>query len=429
MAAAPIPEASTDEAVPAIDPIPYRWGFLAMLALSNTLASLDRSIVSVIAEPLKREFHVSDMAIGILGGIAFSATYALAVLPMGYFIDRINRRILLSVAISIWSILTAVCATSGNFATLVLARMGVGAAESPGLSTSLSLIADLFPVNRRNTAISLYAAAGPVGAIISFLAGGQILSHSNWRMVFLIAGVPGLFLAMLFYFFMREPPRSNFERANDEPERLSLFRSIYSVMSDPVLRYAIVAITVSSGVIYSSVVWGTSFLVRVHGLTISHGVVWTGLGFGLGTAFGSILAGPVVDRFSNGNQRRVVVASVITLMIGVVSGGVMALGNTLAISLAGLDMLAVMGGFFVPGGYAIILSLAAPTRRGTTMGTASFIMTLMGTGLMPIITGAISDALGRPDAIRIALLVTTMSLLISALCYLRVCSLLTNRTM
>jgi len=412
----------------------YKWFVLAMLALSNVLAGADRGVVSVIAEPLKMDFHLSDKAIGFLSGFAFSATYSLVVLPIGYLIDRVDRRILLSAAISIWSVLTALCAMAGSFATLVAARMGVGVAEAPSYSTSLSLIADLFPANQRNTAVSIYIGAGPLGAIFIFLTGAQLLLHFGWRMVFLVAGLPGLFLAALFYLTTREPTRGGFDAnvelptdAESATKPLGLIASVYSVVGDPALRYAIVGLTASIGVLYSLGVWNTSFLVRIHGLTVSQGAVWTGLGFGAGMSVGSLFAGPLVDRFSKGDLHRANLVAVIALMIAVVPGVVMALGDRLVIVLAGMDLMGFMFGFFVPTGYATILSLAAPERRGTTMAVTTFATALLGTGLTPLITGAISDAIGRPDSIRMAVLSTVMLLLIDIACHIRGRTLLANR--
>jgi len=412
----------------------YKWFVLAMLALSNVLASADRTVISVIAEPLKTDFHLSDKAIGFLSGFAFSATYSLVVLPIGYLIDRVDRRTLLSIALSIWSVLTALCATAGSFTTLVAARMGVGAAEAPSYSTSLSLIADLFPSTQRNTAVSIYIGGAPLGALVIFLTGAQLLVHFSWRMVFLFGGAPGLFLAVLFYFAAREPPRGAFDTNAELPtdaksatKPLSLIASVYSVVGDPALRYAMAGLTISVGVLYSLGVWNTSFLVRQYGLTVSQGAVWTGLGFGACMSVGAAFAGPLTDRFSKGDLRRVTLVPIIAFVITIASAAMMVFGDGLVMALVGVDMVGLMAGFFVPTGYATILSLAAPERRGTTMAVTTFATSFIGTGLTPLITGAISDAIGGPGALRTAILLTAMLLLIAAACYMRIWGLLTQR--
>jgi MFS family permease len=134
----------------------HRWYVLGILVLIYIFGSVDRSVVSMIAELLKREFDLTDAQIGTLGGMAYSATYAIAVLPIGWLIDRTDRRKLLSITVAIWSALTMCGAVAASFPMLVLARMGVGAAEAAASPASLSLIADTFPTRLRNTAVSIY---------------------------------------------------------------------------------------------------------------------------------------------------------------------------------------------------------------------------------------------------------------------------------
>ena len=183
------------------------WYMLALLALVYVAGSIDRAVPSVIVEPLKAEFGLSDGQLGFLTGFAYSIPYALAALPAGWLIDRLDRRALLSATAAIWSLLTMAGATAQNFLTLVLARMGVGATEAPASPGSLSLIGDMFPKERRTTAISLYYAGTATGQMITFLVGGWLLLHFSWRALFLIAGVPGLILALLLFFTCREPKR------------------------------------------------------------------------------------------------------------------------------------------------------------------------------------------------------------------------------
>src|SRR4029077_304628 len=156
-----------------------------------------------IAEPLKLQFHLSDKQIGALTGTAYSVTYALAVLPMGWLIDRVDRRALLSITVAIWSALTAACAMSSSFIMLVVARMGVGAAEAPVMPASLSLIADVIPKRQRHTAISIYVSGAAVGQILIFILGVWLLMHFDWRRVFLVAGGPAAGLWGFFSFNTR----------------------------------------------------------------------------------------------------------------------------------------------------------------------------------------------------------------------------------
>src|SRR5277367_6342105 len=112
---------------PTIGGAAYKWYVLGVLVLIYIMGTVDRAVLSVIAEPLKLQFHLSDKQVGMLTGTAYSVTYALAVLPMGWLIDRMERRALLSITVAIWSVLTALCSMSSSFIILIVARMGVGA--------------------------------------------------------------------------------------------------------------------------------------------------------------------------------------------------------------------------------------------------------------------------------------------------------------
>jgi MFS family permease len=402
----------------------YKWYMLGVLVLIYILGTVDRAVLSVIAEPLKLQFHLSDKQIGALTGTAYSVTYALAVLPMGWLIDRVDRRALLSITVAIWSVLTAACAMSSSFIMLVAARMGVGAAEAPVMPASLSLIADVIPKRQRNTAISIYVSGAAVGQILIFILGGWLLMHFDWRRVFLVAGAPAALLAALFYLTTREPKRGALDadpgaasaKAPKDPPR-HLTKIIRDILGNTALCLAILGYTLVTGVGYSVTVWITSFLVRVHGMTVGQGAIWAGVGFGVCMTVGSLLAGPLADRLSDGDQRRVAIIPAVTTVLGTAAGTVMSLANGWVLSIAGLSVFALMAGFFISTATSLVLSLAAPSERGITMATNRLVSILLGTGLIPVMTGVISDAIGGAGSIRPALLFTTALLPLCTFCY------------
>jgi MFS family permease len=404
-----------------------KWYVLGVLVLIYIMGTVDRAVLSVIAEPLKLQFHLSDKQLGVLTGTAYSVTYALAVLPMGWLIDRVDRRALLSITVMIWSVLTAACAISSSFIMLVAARMGVGAAEAPVMPASLSLIADVIPKRQRNTAISMYVSGAAVGQILIFILGGWLLMHFDWRRVFLVAGAPAALLAALFYLTTREPKRGALDadlgavsaKAPKDPPRHAT-KVIRDILGNTALCLAILGYTLVTGVGYSVTVWITSFLVRVHGMTVGQGAIWAGVGFGLCMTVGSLLAGPLADRLSDGDQRRVAIIPAVTTVLGAAAGTVMSLANGWVLAIAGLSVFALMAGFFISTATSLVLSLAAPSERGITMATNRLVSILLGTGLIPVMTGAISDAIGGAGSIRPALLFTTALLPLCTICYVMI---------
>lgn len=410
-----------------------KWYILGILTLINIMGSIDRGVISVIAEPLKHEFDLSDAQIGVLGGLAYSVTYAIAVLPSGWMIDRWNRRNLIGITVAIWSGLTALCAAAPSYMLLLLARLGVGAAEAPTVPGTMSMIADTFPAHRRNTAISIYYAGVALGQIVIFLIGGWLLLYFGWRTVFLVAGIPSLLLAALMLFTTREPERGAMETEARPAESAAPIRHRtlmevgHSLWTNRPLMISIPAIALCSGVPYAVTTWSTSYFVRVHHMSVSEGLIWTGIGFGLFMAAGSLLVGPIADRYSRGDPSKLALVPAAATALAIVAGLLMLLGRTSTEAVIGLGLFSFMCGFFYASGYSIALQLARPDERGTTTAMVRLVSSLFG-GLIPAMTGALSDFFGGSGSIGLALLFTVLLLAISTICFAWIHAILKVRT-
>ncbi len=385
------------------------WYMLALLALVYVAGSIDRAVPSVIVEPLKAEFGLSDGQLGFLTGFAYSIPYALAALPAGWLIDRLDRRALLSATAAIWSLLTMAGATAQNFLTLVLARMGVGATEAPASPGSLSLIGDMFPKERRTTAISLYYAGTATGQMITFLVGGWLLLHFSWRALFLIAGVPGLILALLLFFTCREPKRGQFDEGQAKPP-VSYKRALKVVIESKPLRHAILANMLSTGVSYAVLVWSISFLVRIHGLSHEYAAIIVGLSVGLMMMLGSVTTGFLTDRHARGSAGRMAQVPALGTCLAAVIGVAMCLMPNLPGTLILLALFAFFMGINTGPGYATIVTMTGSNMRGSILSIAKIASILIGNGFLAYFTGAASDLIGGPESIRWALLLTLLFL-------------------
>ncbi len=394
----------------------YRWYVLAVLVLINAMGAADKAIISVVAEPLKQEFSLSDKDIGLLGGVAYTLPYALAILPMGWLVDRLNRRALLCFSVTIWSGLTAAGSIAANFTLLAIARMGVGTAEATQGPAAMSLMADTFPPDRRSTAIGIYIAGAAAGAILIFVAGAWLLAHYGWRTVFLVSGGPGVALAALLLFTTKEPRRGRFDTPSAAPDNAGFKATFKSIIGNKAIVYTMAGATIANGVIFSITIWTTSFLVRVYDKPVSEGAFWTGMGYGLGMVIGATAVGPIADRFAKGQVKRLALIPILASIVAVIAGMVMTSGHSLGVSLIGLCLIAVMGGMFVPPGYAIIIALSPARERGISLAASRFVTNLLGNSTIPLMTGAISDALD----IRWAILFTSTLLIFTAFFYWRV---------
>ncbi len=385
------------------------WYMLALLALVYIFGSIDRAVPSVIVEPLKAEFGLTDSQLGFLTGFAYSIPFALAALPGGWLLDRFDRRALLAAAGTIWSLLTMAGAAAQNFSMLVLARMGVGLTEAPASPGSLSLIGDLFPKERRATAVSLYYAGTATAQMIVFLVGGWLLFHMGWRSLFLIAGVPGLILAALLFFTCKEPRRGQFDEG-EAAAPVSYREAFSTIMASLPLRHAITANMLSTGVNYAVIVWTISFLVRIHGMAHEYAAIAVGIGIGAVMMVGSISSGILADRFAKGDPARLALVPAVGTAAMAVFGILMCLMPTLPTALASMAALAFFMGINTGPGYATLVSMTRSNMRGSILSIAKIASILIGNGALTYFTGAVSDAIGGSESIRWALMLTMLFL-------------------
>jgi predicted MFS family arabinose efflux permease len=162
-------------------PHPRRWLMLAILFLVGTSSSTDRVVISVLLQPIKTEFGVSDTYLGLLSGLSFALLYSVLGLPIARWADRGDRRLLITIALTVWSGMTVLCAAATNFWQLLLARIGVGAGEAGATPPAQALIVDYFPPAFRARAVAIFAASGTVGYLLGLVVGSQLVSQYGWR--------------------------------------------------------------------------------------------------------------------------------------------------------------------------------------------------------------------------------------------------------
>src|SRR5881628_4255327 len=178
---------------------------LFVLFAINLMNFFDRQIIGGVGEGIRREWGLSDTALGLLGTV-FTLLYAGVGLPLGRLSDKIQRRKILAAGVFAWSLLTAASGVARSFAQLIVARLGVGVGEATCSPASTSLLGDLFPTTRRARAVAIWMLGLPLGNGLANGAGGWILQNWGWRRAFYVAAVPGLLCAAAAL-VMREPKR------------------------------------------------------------------------------------------------------------------------------------------------------------------------------------------------------------------------------
>jgi MFS family permease len=201
--------------------IAYKRSVVLLLTLAYTLNSADRTLVAIIGQPLKVDLNLTDAQLGVLIGTAFATLYAFSGLPIARLAERFNRVFIISTALVVWSALTALCGAAANFTQLLMLRVAVGVGEAGCTPPAHSLISDYFAPSRRSTALSIYSCGISFGYMLSAVVGGYAASHYGWRTACLLVGLPGIGVALLLRWLIKEPPRGHSDVLTDSTSKQS----------------------------------------------------------------------------------------------------------------------------------------------------------------------------------------------------------------
>lgn len=383
----------------------YRWYVLAVLTLAQTCHGIDRAVIGLVLHPLGAEFHLSGSQLGFLAGLAYGAPFALAAIPFGLAVDRMRRTALMTGALTGWSAATAVCAFATGFWTLFAGRAAVGMAEAGGSPTGMSLLSDYFDRNNRATAIGIWYLSSGIGFALAFFVGGWIVQHHDWRWAFVAAGIPGLLLAPLLLFTVREPRRGAQDGLADTLAVASapLRQQLSELFARPGLGLCIAAITCIAAGIYGMSTWLATFLIDSHGFSIAKSGLTVAVAYGIMGSIGGLGAGWGADRL---NARRGGFDPARTARFGAVIpmataiaglGAVLASGATLSIAfvmIAGLLSASYNGPI-----YAVIVTQAGPALRGLAVSAVQMSANLIGVGAGAWTIGKVSDMVGGKNGV------------------------------
>jgi predicted MFS family arabinose efflux permease len=392
------------------------WFGLFLLTLIFTINCIDRSVIIVIVEPIKHEFQLKDGQIGLLTGLAFGASYALFALPMGVLSDRVNRRNLLAILLALWSAATVACGFARNFTLLLVARMVMGVAESGGSPCSNSMIADMFPPQRRATAVAIFFMAPALGGALAFMVGSSIAQAYGWRTTFLLAGLPGLVLAAVLVLVMRHPARG----AIDGVETVgggSMLGGLHKLFADPVLICIVLAFTLAAAISTCLLAWFPSLLMREHGLSLKQAGAAIALGSGLFGILGVGLSGRAADAFAKGRSGALLLFSAGTLTTALACAVFAVITRSTPLAIAALCGFGLFNMAHVGPMMAVLLNTVPNRDRGVLVATLQVVANFVGTGLAPWIAGLLSDHYTGPHALSHAVLtVLPAELAAMALC-------------
>jgi predicted MFS family arabinose efflux permease len=396
-----------------------RWSFLAILFLVSTSNYTDRMVISVLLEPLKEEFRLSDTMLGLLSGFSFALFYVLAGIPIARWADRGNRRTVIALALTVWSFMTVLCGLAQTFWQLLLARVGVGAGESGGIPPAQSLIVDYFPPERRATALAIFAAGATTGYILGTGGGGFIADAYGWRSAFLLMGVPGLILAIIVWFILPEP-RLQLGTGAAGAATESVRETYQALWHKRSFVFALVGSLLYTFVAYGALAFVPSFLVRVLRVPLAEAGLTYAIVSAVGTVIGTLGGGALADWMGRRDPRWLAWLPAIACA---------STGPMYLLAFAAHDLWTFMVVAFVahlvlmagaPTIFAAIHTVCGSRRRATAIAIVHFSATLFGAGVGPLATGALSDALTvahGADGLRYSLMIATPVLVIAGAFY------------
>ncbi len=366
------------------------WYALAILFAINALNFFDRQIIGAVGEPIRKEFALSDSALGALN-VAFTLIYAFVGLPLGRLADKFERRKILSIGVLIWSVFTAASGLANSFWQIFALRLGVGIGEASCAPASNSLIGDFFPASKRAKATSVFMLGLPVGLALSFAVSGTVARNYGWRAAFFVAGLPGL-LCVALAFFIKEPVRGAVETINvgAKTRTGSTFKNI---LATPTMRWLILSGALHNFNLYALSAFITPYLMRFHGLDIRDANFVSMIIYGFLSLPGLLLGGALGDaankRRPDGAMLVVSIAILLSIPFFFFALGVEAGNVTKFLLLMGASVAFMY--FYYSIVYATIASVTEPASRGSAMAIYFMAMYLLGASFGPYVIGVSSD--------------------------------------
>lgn len=390
---------------------------LGLLMLTYAMNYVDRKILAILLEPIKRDLHLSDTYLGFLTGFSFALFYATLGVPIAMLADRSSRRNIIAVSLVVFSGFTLVCGLVANFWQLVLARIAVGAGEAGTSPASHSMIADTAPPERRAQAMGIYALGVPLGTMIAFLVGGWIAERYGWRGAFFAAAVPGLFIALLVRFTLREPVRGGADGLKVEGESpgvMESFRHLWSIRS---YRHIVLGTSLAVFASHGISTWAPSFLARSFAMGTADIGMALALIFGIGGGLGVVGTGMLCDRLGRRDLRwnMWLLCIIQVVCFPLVLSFYFSTSNVVGLALFLIP--AAFGSSYIGATLAMNQALAPVRMRALASSFYLLIVNLVGQGLGPQVIGILSD-LYRPslgeESLRYALMSVSVAWLWSA---------------
>lgn len=393
------------------DPYSERYKRLVVLLLMTayTFNAMDRSIISIVSQPMKLDLKLTDTQLGLLSGTAFAVLYAFGGIPIARLAERISRVNILTVALIVWSSLSALCAAAASFSQLLLIRVGVGVAEAGCSPPAHSLISDYFEPSRRTSALSIYTVGISLGYLLAAVAGGYVAQHWGWRAACALVGLPGVAIAILIKIFIREPMRgasdcSSAARVRPSLPPFSIRCELHelcavgkSLLFDRPVLHMVLGVTVGGFAAYGFYAFVPPYFSRTFGLGYATIGIIAGLAGGVAVGMGIVAGGFVADALAKRDARWYAMVPAIGGMIALPLYVLAILqadwrAATCLLALAGFFQYASLGPTF-----GVVQNVAGRRRRATATALLYIFLNVFALGGGPLFTGWAIDGFAQAD--------------------------------
>lgn len=396
----------------------YRNYVLFVLTLVYAFNFIDRQIIGILSPFIKADLGLDDAQLGWLKGIYFALLYTVMGIPIAWLADRYSRVNIIVISLTLWSGFTAASGLAANYVQLAVARIGVGIGEAGGSPPSHSIISDLFPKEKRAGALAIYSLGIPFGVMLAFFASAFFLQGgtADWRTVMYSVGIPGVLLALLLKFTVKEPVRTQSQpqsesQASHAPsaQKASVTASLKTLLKVPTWWGMALGISFGSFGNYAISTWVIDYYVRAFaGLDITQLLIVFGIINGTAYAAGVWLGGYVADKWGKKNKKAYALLPAIALIIGVPAFYFSLQVQDLWLSVGLMGFLLFTSGSYLGPSFAMAQTLAPLNVRAMSTALFFFVLNIIALGGGPTLTGVISQALvpslGETEALRTALL-------------------------
>jgi MFS family permease len=388
------------------------------LALAVMVNFLDRGILSLLVEPIKRDLRLTDWDMSLIMGFAFTFFYAILGLPIARLVDRKSRKLIMTAGITIWCAMTLLCGLATNFWQLFAARMGLGVGETTSGPSAYSLLSDYFPPQRLPRAIAFMQVGFVLGTGLALILGAGVIDFvaahpafslpgvgplRGWQTVLMLVGLPGLIVAAIMA-SVREPPRRGGAQVQATP-LAEIFR--FTARHKRVYLPLFIGMGLRSAQMFATQWWGPAFYGRTYGWSPSQIGYVSGLSFFISMPIGLAIGGWLAERYwkkgvHDGNVRVVVISTLLSVPFGI-AGPLMptpwlAVGCLLLATLTSIMAAAPEN--------AAIQTVTPNPLRGQMTFLFLFIMNVVGMGAGPMLIGALNQYLFGEEHVRQSLAAT-----------------------